>query len=935
MENTSKNICVGLLAHVDAGKTTLTETLLFNSGMIRKQGRVDHRDTFLDTNAIERERGITVFSKLARMELDGAVYTLLDTPGHADLSPEMERTLWVLDYAVLIISAADGVTSHDKLLWGLLERGKIPAFIFVNKMDGTGADKEAVFAGIQKELSDSCIDFSYGKDSEEFREAAALTDEEMLEKVLAGEEIGAADIKNAVRERKMFPVYFGSALKNEGVSGFMEGLAAYTSAGVYSEKLGARVFKISRDAKGSRLAWLKITGGTLKVKQAVSYIKNEEEITEKADQIRIYSGEGFEPAREASAGTVCAVAGLDKISAGDVIGIEKNRPSQIIEPVLTYELNFDDGHDVSSVLKCLKTIEEEEPRLHVKLSEKTGRISVRVMGPVQMDVLKRQLKDRFGISAEFGKNTIIYKETVARAVVGVGHFEPLRHYAEVRLLIEPLERNSGLQIGNLCPREELEPHWQKLILSYLEEKTHTGVLTDSELTDVRISLLGGKAHTKHTGGGDFREAAYRAVRQGLMESVSVLLEPVYDFVLELPEEYLGRALFDLSQAGAKTEPPYTEGGISVIKGRGPVSELGTYQEKLSVYSSGRGRISFTFAGYEPCHNTEEIVGAAGYDPDSDVENPSFSVFCSHGAGVIVPWYQVKERMHTQIDDLEDDWNSDAENEEDGITAAQIREKAGSEEDLSFKERAERIAASEKELQDIFAKTYGSKGESASRPGWKKARREAAFFADSMKAGKKKPKETGERYLLVDGYNIIFAWKNLKELSAKDIGAARDSLMDILSEYQGITGETLILVFDAYKVSGGKESVTKYHNIYVVYTRESETADQYIEKTVHEIGRNNQVTVATSDGLEQMIILGEGAARMSAAGLLDAIERSKNELRQEYLNNGLSGRNYLSDNISEEVRSALAERGGEERERRLAKTGENNRRASDAEKTQRR
>jgi ribosomal protection tetracycline resistance protein len=903
-ENNMKNICIGLLAHVDAGKTTLTETLLFNSGAIRKAGRVDHRDTFLDTDVIERERGITVFSKLARMTVRGKIYTLLDTPGHADLSPEMERTLWILDYAVLIISAADKVTSHDKLLWGLLERSGIPVFIFVNKMDSPGADKADVLESIQKELSDSCVDFTYDIKSEEFREAAALTDEELLEKVLAGEGIDAGDIKNAVKERKIFPVYFGSALKNEGVSELTEGLSEYMSENSYPEKFGAKIFKISRDAKGNRLAWMKITGGTLSVKQNITYIKNNEEITEKADQIRIYSGEGFEPAQTVMSGDICAVAGLGKISAGDVLGIEKQQPSEVIEPVLTYELDHDEEHDAPTVLKCLRIIEEEEPKLHVRLSEKTGRISVRVMGSVQMDVVKRQLKDRFGISAQFGKSTIIYKETVAKAVVGVGHFEPLRHYTEVRVLIEPLERNSGLQIGNLCQREELEPHWQKLILSYLEERTHTGVLTDSELTDVRISLLGGKAHTKHTGGGDFREAVYRAVRQGLMESVSVLLEPVFDFTLCLPEAYLGKALFDLDQMGAEFEAPIIENGEGTITGKGPVSKLGDYQSSLTVYTSGQGRISVSFAGYEPCHNADEVISETGYDPDSDTDNPSFSVFCSHGAGVIVPWYQVKERMHTSNNELKDEWSDDAGDKESGISAAQLKRKDEPDENLSFKERSERIAASEKELQDIFSKTYGSKGESAARPGWKKARRAAAEFAAGTKTVKKKIKEAGEKYLLVDGYNIIFAWDDLKAMSQKDIGAARDSLMDILSDYQGMTGGTLILVFDAYKVSGGKEAVMKYHNIYVVYTRESETADQYIEKTVHEIGRNNQVTVATSDGLEQMIILGEGAARMSAAGLLEDIERSKKELRQEYLNGGVQGRNYLSDNITADIRNAL-------------------------------
>ena len=899
-----RNICVGLLAHVDAGKTTLTESLLYNSGAIRKAGRVDHRDTFLDTDAMERERGITVFSKMARMTAGDTVFTLLDTPGHADLSPEMERTLWVLDYAVLIISAADGVTAHDKLLWKLLERNNVPSFIFINKMDGPGADKEALLLEVQKELSDSCIDFSDGTNTEGFREAAALTDERLLEKVLSEDEISAGEISEAVRNRDMFPVYFGSALKNDGVSKLMDGLLEYTCAKGYSDKFGARIFKISRDVRGNRLAWLKITGGALSVKQNISYIKNEEEITEKADQIRIYSGDGFEPAQRAEAGVICAVTGLSRISAGTSIGNEKQNSTRVIEPVLTYEAEYDDGHDVSEVLKALRAIEEEEPELNVRFSDKTGKISLRVMGPVQMDVVKRQLKDRFGIAIEFGKSTIIYKETIAKAVTGVGHFEPLRHYAEVRLLIEPLERGSGFQVGNLCQRDELEPHWQKLILSYLEEKVHTGVLTDSELTDVRISLLGGKAHAKHTGGGDFREAVFRAVRQGLMESVSVLLEPVYEFILRVPEGNVGKALFDLSQMGAKTQAPVIENSEAVITGKGPAAGLGEYQKELAVYTSGQGRLSVSFAGYEPCHNAEDVINETGYDPERDTDNPSFSVFCSHGAGVIVPWYQVKEKMHTENTEPDDVWNEDAQGGEAGMSVSEIRKKPDVEEGLSFKEKSERIAASEKELQDIFNRTFKVNREPEVKHGWKRPRRTDPNISDSTKVKRAKNKAPQEKYLLVDGYNIIFAWTDLKELAERDINAARDRLTDILSDYQGMTGGTLILVFDAYKVSGGRESVVKYHNIYVVYTKESETADQYIEKTVHVLGKHNFVTVATSDGLEQMIILGEGAVRMSADGLRKAVKMSREELRREYLNGKPQGRNYLSDSISEEVKNAV-------------------------------
>ncbi len=892
-------ICVGILAHVDAGKTTLTENLLFGSGAIRKMGRVDHRDTFLDTDPIERERGITVFSKLARMTRGDALFTILDTPGHADLSPEMERTLYVLDYAILIISAADKITAQDKILWRLLESNKIPTFIFVNKMDSALADKEALMKQLQETYSDACIDFSNGTRNDDFAEAVALTNEQLLNKLLEGEPIDDYEICEGIGKREIFPVYFGAALKNKGIDELLDGMRLYMTQPEYNEKFGARIFKISRDARGLRLAWMKITGGSLAAKQNISYALGEEELTEKADQIRLYSGESFEVSQRAYPGDICAVSGLSKIVAGSAVGSEKKSAARVIEPVLTYEIEHADDVDTSALLKGLRALEEEEPKLNVRISEKTGKISVNVMGPVQMEVLKRQLLERFGISIGFGKSTIIYKETVAGAVVGVGHFEPLRHYAEVRLLIEPLDKNSGVQIGNLCAREELEPHWQRLILSHLLEKNHTGVLTDSELTDVRISLLGGRAHVKHTVSGDFRQATFRAIRQGLMEAQSVLLEPVYDFTLTLPEEYLGRALYDLSRMNAQYKPPQIEAGEALISGRAAVSALGSYQEQLSAYSSGQGRLSVSFAGYETCHNTEDVIQEIAYDPEADIENPAFSVFCSHGAGVIVPWYAVKDRMHTDEDKLSDAWNDDAADE--GIDSARAERLRKNEEGLSFKQKSERLAASEKELQDIFERTYGSRGEA--RQSWKKTHRRTEI-SDSTVYKRSKNTKPMKEYLLVDGYNIIFAWDELKALAARDIGAARDKLMDILSDYQAMTGATLILVFDAYKVSGGRESVSRYHNIHVVYTRESETADQYIEKTVHEIAKSNRVTVATSDGLEQMIILGSGAARLSALGLIEAVKNSRAEVRREYLAPKIQGRSFFGESISDEIINAV-------------------------------
>lgn len=894
-KNPSKHICIGLLAHVDAGKTTLTETLLFNNRMIRRMGRVDHRNTFLDTDPIERKRGITVSSKQARIISDDCEYLLLDTPGHADLVTETERSLWVLDYALLLISAQEGVTSHTKYLWKMLETYNVPTFIFINKTDSRDVDRDEMISHIKEELSTCAIDFT--SRTEDFDEQVAFCDEKLLDRYISGEEINEEDISLLISERKLFPVYHGSALKNTGVTELFDGLKAYTREGDYKESLSGKVYKITRDEKENRLAWIKITGGRLKVKQQIKYLKNGEEIIEKADQIRLYSGSTFSSAEEAVKGMLCTVTGFKNLAAGDAFGDEHSLNSLVTEPILTYEIEHDESIQTIVVYTALKKIEEEEPKLSVVLSDKTGRISVKVMGKVQMEILKDQMKSRFGMDIDFSAGTILYKETVKKTTEGVGHFEPLRHYAEVRLLIEPLERGSGVVIENKCKRDELDIHWQKLIMSHLGEKIHTGVLTDSELTDIRISLMGGRAHTKHTEPGDFRQAAFRALRQGLMENVNVLLEPYFKFVITVPEENVGRVLYDLDSMDAENDPPVIMDKECRIFGKGPAAKLGGYQEELISFTSGRGRVACTFAGYEECADQDNIVEQTGYDAQKDTENPSSSVFCSHGAGVIVPWYNVKDRMHTEC--------SKPDGEDDNDTDIMIsRNMSKKEEELSFKERGERAAASEKELEEIFARTYGQKGESRTRPGWRKARREQELFAPSKKAGK--PKKPGKDYLLVDGYNIIFAWDELKELAAKDIGAARDKLTDILSGFAGMMAGTLILVFDAYKVHGGKEEVSRYHNIYVVYTRESETADQYIEKTVHDLGKNNNVTVATSDGLEQIIVMGEGAVRMSAAGLLDAVKTGRKQLEEDFLNSETKGGAFISELISTDISVAEPE-----------------------------
>lgn len=866
MEN---KLVIGILAHVDAGKTTLSEGMLYLGGSIRKMGRVDHGNAFLDTYALERARGITIFSKQAVLNMGKWVVTLLDTPGHVDFSAEMERTLSVLDYAVLVINGADGVQGHTQTLWRLLHRYRVPVFLFVNKMDQEGTDREALMEELKQRLDDSCVDFT----EEEARlENIAMCEEAALEEYLETGGIAQEEICRMIAERKVFPCYFGSALRMTGVEEFMMGLAKYVRLPVYLDGFGARVFKISRDEQGNRLTHMKITGGSLKVKELLEVGGDREE---KADQIRIYSGTRYEAVSEAKAGTVCAVTGLSHTRPGQGIGLETETAIPVLEPVLTYRMIFPEECSVHTMLPKLRELEEEEPELHIVWDKELNEIHAQLMGEVQIEVLKNLIGERFGVQAEFGEGNIVYKETILEPVEGVGHFEPLRHYAEVHLLMEPGERGSGLQFATACSEDILDRNWQRLVLTHLEEKEHRGVLTGSAVTDMKITLVSGKAHLKHTEGGDFRQATYRAVRQGLKKAKSILLEPYYDFRLEVPAEMVGRAMSDIQRMNGIFELPGREGEISVLIGSAPVAEMRGYQTEVSSYTRGLGRLSCTWKGYEPCHNEEETVLALGYDPERDLDNPTGSVFCAHGAGFVVEWDKVEEYMH-----LENVLPSKEETEPE-IPAA-----------VSGRSRSAGSRREEKELEEIFTRTYGAVKRQLPEAGRR------VVSAPSYRSSKR-AKEMDE-YLLVDGYNIIFAWEDLRELAEKNIDGARTRLMDILSNYQGYKKCRVILVFDAYKVEGNPGEIIKYHNIYVVYTKEAETADQYIEKTVHAIGRKYHVTVATSDGLEQVIILGQGGHRMSAQNLHEEIEIAGKEIREECEKLPSGGKNLLFAGLDDET-----------------------------------
>ena len=881
MGNTSGNkekqhICIGLLAHVDAGKTTLAESLLYHTGVIRKMGRVDHQNAFLDTYELERARGITIFSKQAGFTLGDREVVLLDTPGHVDFSAEMERTLQILDYAVLIIGGTDGVQGHVETLWRLLRQYKIPVFLFINKMDQDGADPAEILKELQSRLDEKCIDFTASQPQEEFMENLAMCDETVLETYLEEGEISKEQVRELIARRKVFPCYFGSALKSQGIQEFLEGLETYTKVPDYPDTFGAKVYKISRDEKGSRLTHMKITGGSLKVKQVLSG----EDWEEKADQIRIYSGAGFEAVKEVPAGAVCAVTGLTRTHAGQGLGIEQTSGEPLLIPVLNYEIQLPEECDVHQMFLKLRQLEEEEPELHIVWNPQLNEIHAQVMGEVQIEILKNMIQERFGISVEFGSGNIVYKETIEEPVEGTGHFEPLRHYAEVHLLLEPEEPGSGLEFAVSCSEDMLDKNWQRLILTHLEEKAHKGVLTGSDITDMKITLVAGKAHLKHTEGGDFRQATYRAVRQGLRKARSVLLEPVYEYRLEVPSDMVGRAMTDIQKMYGTFQGPEIEGEMSVLTGVAPVVTMGGYQSEVTAYTRGRGRLFCTLKGYQPCHNAEEVIEAAGYEPDADMENPTGSVFCAHGAGFVVNWDEVDTYAHIQTElGLE-------QTDQETVLQTQPAQPY-----KSFDE----IRLDQEELEEIFTRTYGPIRRE--RNAFQKTSRTVTAPASPRKA---KPKEPEKEYLLVDGYNIIFAWEDLNELAKVNIEGARNKLMDILCNYQGYKKCTLILVFDAYKVEGGQGSVQKYHNIHVVYTKEAETADQYIEKTVHEIGKKYHVTVATSDALEQVIILGQGADRLSARNLREEIQRMKEEIREDYIEKQKKSGTYLFDHLPEEL-----------------------------------
>lgn len=887
---------VGLLAHVDAGKTTLSESILYQSGAIRNLGRVDHQDAFLDTDEMERERGITIFSKQAVLTWKDTEITLLDTPGHVDFSAEMERVLQVLDCAVLVISGADGVQGHTETLWKLLTRYGIPVFLFVNKMDQEGTDCGKLLAELKSRFSEGCIDFGRVETgAEEVIEEIAVCDEQAMEEYLEKGSVDADSIRRLVAERKIFPCYFGSALHLQGVEELMNGICTYQMQKEYPAAFGAKVYKIARDGQGNRLTYLKVTGGTLKVKDVIG------ENGDKVNQIRVYSGEKYELLSEADAGKVCAVTGLAETYPGQGLGAEKDSELPILEPVLTYRIILPDDCNVHTMLRDLKLLEEEEPELHVVWIEKSQEIHVQLMGDVQIEILQRIIKERFGVLVEFGEGSIVYKETIAAPVEGVGHFEPLRHYAEVHLRLEPGERGSGMQFDSECSEDVLDRNWQRLVLTHLEEKEHKGVLTGSVITDMKITLTSGKAHLKHTEGGDFRQATYRAVRQGLKKAESVLLEPYYEFRIELPSENVGRAMTDIQNRFGKFEAPETLGERTILTGIAPVSTFSGYQKDVIAYTGGRGRISLTLKGYDLCHNQEEVVAARGYDSELDLANPTGSVFCAHGAGFVVDWDEVEEYMHMER------------------TLDQTGEESLAEVTLP-KRRHSSIELTQEELDAIYVRTpdpvkqnHGSVTVYAKE----KDREPGSAYADPKWERRRREKEGRQEYLLVDGYNIIFSWEELRELSEKDIGAARGKLADILSNYQGYRKCTLILVYDAYKVEGNPGEVMKYHNIYIVYTKEAETADQYIEKTVRRIAKDASVTVATSDGLEQVIILGQGANRMSAPGLKEEIERTLAEVRGEHLGKKGSVGNYLFDYLDEETAVEMEKV-------RLGKAGKNGR-----------
>ena len=883
-----KHLNIGIYAHVDSGKTTLSEALLFLTGTIRKSGRVDHKDTFLDTYSLERDRGITIFSKQAEMDLSEDTHvTLLDTPGHADFAPETERTMKVLDAAILIISAADGVTSQVQLLWKLLSHYEIPVFIFVNKMDQPGADRDELLSDIKLRLSENSIPFTdivadeaVALLDENLQEELSMCDEKLLSAYLdENRHVDSLDIKKLIAERKLFPVLFGSALKMEGVKELISLIDTYATQPQYPSEFGARVYKISRDSSGVRLSHIKITGGELNVRDEILP-------GQKIAQIRVYSGDKYELLQTATAGKIVAITGIDGSYAGLGFGISKGESQDILQPIMSSKLILPEGYDTFKAYAQLKELAEEEPLLSISKSEETGEISVQIMGQVQMEILKHLCATRFGMDIDFGPGEIVYKETISEPVEGVGHFEPLRHYAEAHVLITPTEPGSGLSFDTNCKTDDLAKNWQNLIISHLEEFKIRGVLTGSELTDVKFTVVGGRAHDKHTEGGDFREATMRAVRQGLMMAKSVLLEPVYDFTIEVPADSIGRVLSDIQKMSGTSNPPeLLAGGVNLITGSAPASEIADYPTELISFTRGQGRISLSLKGYEPCHNVEEIIEKKAYEPEHDLEQPSSSVFCMHGVGTLVPWNEVRSRMH-----VDTGWSPEGEEAEsaeltdldrygDSLKTFNAGSMKKEPEKLSFEERDRAYQATIQELDQIFERTYGPV-----KPRYDaKAEEERKRKASSEPAPKKYKAKTSynpdDSYLLLDGYNVLYANEEFKRLADTDIKSARDKLMDVLSNYQGFRRETVILVFDAYRVPGGTERVLRYNNIDVVFTREAETADQYIERTAHSYSKSSRVTVATSDAIEQVIIYGAGAIRMSASDFWLEIKRTEDEIRE--------------------------------------------------------
>ena len=873
-----KKLVIGILAHVDAGKTTLSESMLYLSGKIRKLGRVDKKDAYLDNYDLERQRGITIFSKQAMFETGNTKITLLDTPGHVDFSAEMERTLQVLDYAILVISGADGVQGHTKTLWRLLSIYNIPVFIFINKMDQEGTNKEELLKELKKDLDDRCTDFNY-EDEDGFYEELAMSDEILMESYLDTGAIGINQTAKAIKERKVFPCFFGSALRLEGVEKFIKDIEKYTTIPEYPNEFGGRIFKIAKDEQGNRLTYMKLTGGSMKVRDSITNGSWEEKI----NQIRIYSGERFETVNEVNAGDICAVTGLTQTRPGAGLGIEKESVKPLLEPVLSYQILLPEDYDPRVMLPKLKEIEEEEPELRIMWNENLQEIQAQIMGEVQVEILQSIIKERFGVSVEFDKGSIVYKETIDNKVEGVGHFEPLRHYAEVHLLMEPADLSSGLVFESDCNEDVLDRSWQRLVLSHLKERKHIGVLTGSEITDMKITLVAGRAHKTHTEGGDFREATYRAVRQGLKQAKSILLEPYYEFQLEIPGKMVGRAMTDIENMQGIYEIAQTSDEMAVLTGSAPVINMRNYHTEVISYTKGHGRLFTSLKGYAPCHNESEVIERIGYDSERDIDNPTGSIFCSHGAGFFVAWDEVKDYMHIE---------AQLQNPEPKYEETYSKSSSNNEYYMSLEE-----------IDAIINRAVNAnKGRKSS---WKK---DKIIRGENLGATRRvnRPKETGKEYLLVDGYNIIFAWPELKELASDNMDAARIKLLDYLSNYQGIKQSCVIVVFDAYRVEGNQAQIMDYHNIHLVYTKEAQTADHYIERFVYDNHGKYHITVATSDALEQVIIRGKASALLSASELREEVKRTYNIMIKSYEEGRVIDRNYLIDTLPIETKKQIEE-----------------------------